>query len=129
MGRRSWILFVYSKDTAEKIKSFCEISYDLIFIRYYVIINGSIESEYFMYGKDSDKTPAILTQSEGNQIVRDMVDHKIIDFDDYICLDNINRKELEDTGDGYKIKKATYLSEKNFYELLENESFPKRWIK
>jgi len=128
MGRRSWIFFVYSKETAEKIKSFCKNSYDLIFIRYYVLINGSIESEDFIYGNDSDKTPAILTQSDGNAIVREMVDQEIIDFDDNICLDNIDRKELEDTGDGYKIKKATYLSEKEFFEILENESFTRRWV-
>lgn len=128
MGRRSWIFFIYSKETAEKVKSFCKKSDDLIFIRYYVIINGSIESEYFVYGNDSDKTPAILTQSDGNAIVREMVDHGIIDFDDRICLDNVNRKEIKDTGDGYKLKKATYLSEKEFFEILEKESFTRRWV-
>ena len=46
----------------------------------------------------------------------------------YICLDNVNRKEIEDTGDGYKLKKATYLSEKEFFEILEKESFTRRWV-
>lgn len=58
-----------------------------------------------------------MTQSDGESIVRDMVDQKIIEFDDYISLGDIAKKELEDTGDGYKIKKATYLSEKNLSKL------------
>ena len=128
MGRRSWIFFVYSKETVERIKSFCERNECVIFIGHYVIINGSIETNYFIYGNDSDKTPALLTQSDGESIVREMVNQKIIDFDDYIYLGDIARKELEDTGDGYKIKKATYLSEKEFLELVEKESFTRRWV-
>ena len=128
MGRRSWIFFIYSKETAEKIKSFCEKNECVIFIKHHVIINGSIETNYFIYGNDLDKTPALLTQSDGESIVREMVNQKIIDFDDYIYLGDIARKELEDTGDGYKIKKATYLSEKEFLELVEKESFTRRWV-
>ena len=128
MGRRSWIFFVYSKETAEKIKLFCEKYECVIFIGHYVVINGSIETNYFIYGNDSDKTLALLTQSDGESIVREMVNQKIIDFDDYIYLGDIVRKELEDTGDGYKIKKATYLSEKEFFETLENHSFTRRWV-
>jgi len=56
-------------------------------------------------------------------------DQGIIEFDDYIYLGDIDKKELEETGDGYKIKKATYLPKKQFFELLENESFSRRWIK
>lgn len=128
MGRRSWIFFVYSKETAEKIKAFCKKNECLIFIGHHVIINGSIATNYFIYGNDSDKTPALLTQSDGESIVREMVDQKIIDFDDYIYLGDIARKELEDIGDGYKIKKATYLSEKEFFELVEKESFTRRRV-
>jgi hypothetical protein len=129
MGRRSWIFFLYSKETAEKIKSFCKKNEYPIFIGHYVIINGSIESkEGIIYGNDSDKTPALLIQSDGESIVREMVNQKIIDYDDYIYLGNIARKELEDTGDGYKLKKATYLSEKEFFEIVENKSFTKRNI-
>jgi len=128
MGRRSWIFFVYSKETAEKIKAFCKKNECIIFIGHHVIINGSIETNYFIYGNDSDKTPALLTQSDGESIVREMVDQGIIDFDDYIYLGDIARKELEDTGDGYKIKKATYLSEKEFFEFVENKSFTRRWV-
>ncbi len=128
MGRRSWIFFVYSKETAEKIKLFCEKNECVIFIGHHVIINGSIETNYFIYGNDSDKTPALLTQSDGESIVREVLNQKIIDFDDHIYLGDIARKELEDTGDGYKIKKATYLSEKEFFELFEKESFTRRWV-
>ncbi len=129
MGRRSWIFFVYSKETAEKIKAFCKKNECIIFIGHHVIINGSIKTkEGFIYGNDSDKTPALLMQSDGESIVREMVNQKIIDFDDYIYLGNIAQKELEDTGDGYKLKKATYLSEKEFYEIVENESFTRRWV-
>ena len=128
MGRRSWIFFVYSKETAEKIISFCEKNEIVIFIGYYVIINGSIETSYFVYGNDSDKTPALLVQSDGNAIVREMIDQGIIEFDDYVCLDNVSHKEIEDTGDGYKLKKATYLSEKKFFEVVEKDSFSRRWV-
>ena len=128
MGRRSWIFFVCSKYTAEQIKLFCEENECVIFIGHYVIINGSIETTYFIYGNDSDKTPALLIQSDGESIIRDMVDQKIIEFDDYIYLGDIAKKELEDTGDGFKIKKATYLSEKEFFELLEQKSFTRRWV-
>lgn len=128
MGRRSWIFFVYSKETAEKIKAFCKKNECVIFIGHHVVISGSIETNYFIYGNDSDKTPALLTQSDGESIVREMVNQKIIDFDDYIYLGDIARKELEDTGDGYKIKKATYFSEKEFFELVEKESFTRRWV-
>jgi len=117
MCRRSWIFFVYSIETAGKIKLFCEKNECVIFIGHYVVINGSIETNYFIYGNNIDKTPALLTQSDGESIVRDMVDQKIIQFDDYIYLGDIAKKELEDTGDGYKIKKATYLSEKNLSKL------------
>ena len=128
MGRRSWIFFVYSKETAEKIKAFCKKNECIIFIGHHVIINSSIETNYFIYGNDSDKTLALLTQSDGEAIVREMVNQKIIDYDDYIYLGDIARKELEDTEDGYKIKKATYLSEKEFFELVEKESFTRRWV-
>ena len=69
-----------------------------------------------------------MTQSDGESIVREMVNQKIIDYDDYIYLGNITQKELEDTGDGLKIKKATYLSEKEFFEFVENKSFTRRWV-
>ena len=129
MGRRSWIFFVYSKETAEKIKLFCEKNDIIIFIGHYVIINGSIESkDGTIHGNDSDKTPALLIQSDGESIVREIVNQKIIDFDDYIYLGDIAQKELEDTGDGYKMKKATYLSEEEFYETLKNKSFTRRWV-
>ncbi|MHA1234987.1 MAG: hypothetical protein ACTSQL_07865 [Promethearchaeota archaeon] len=55
-------------------------------------------------------------------------DQGIIEFDDYIYIGDIIQKELEDTGDGYKIKKATYLSEEKFFEILENKSFTRRWV-
>jgi len=70
-----------------------------------------------------------LIQSDGESIVREIVNQKIIDFDDYIYLGDIAQKELEDTGDGYKIKKATYLSEEEFIETLKNKSFTRRWVK
>jgi len=129
MGRRSWIFFVYSKETAEKIELYCKKSDYFVEIGYYVIINGSIESENFIYGKDSDKTPALLTQSDGESIVREMFNQGIIEYDDCVYLGDVDKKELEDTGDGYKIKKATYISKKEFFELLENESFSRRWIR
>ncbi len=128
MGRRSWIFFVYSKETVDKIKFFCEKNECVIFIGHYVVIDGSIETRYFIYGNDSDKTPALLIQSDGESIVREMVDKEIIEFDDYIYLGDIVKKELEDTGDGFKIKKATYLSEKEFFKIVENESFTRRWV-
>jgi len=137
MGRRSWIFFIYSKDTAEKIKLFCEKEDCLIFIVHYVIINGTIEHYVIIngtietklevvHGNELDKTPALLTQSDGTLIVREMVKRGIINREDIICLDNVARKEVEDTGDGYNIKKATYLSEKDFFDYLENKSFPRR---
>jgi len=128
MGRRSWIFFVYSKETAEKIQRFCEINDYIIFIGDYVIINGSIDTRYFTYGNDSDKTPALLTQSDGESIVRELVDRNVIEFDDYIYLGDVDKKELEDTGDGYKLKKATYITEKEFLETFENSLFTKRWM-
>ena len=127
MGRRSWIFFVYSKETAEKIKKYCEINDYIIFIGHYVIVNGSIETSYFTYGNDSDKTPALLTQFDGESLVRELVNRKVIEFDDYVYLGDVNKKELEDTGDGYKLKKATYITEKEFLEIFEKESFTKRW--
>jgi len=128
MERRSWIFFVYSKYTAEQIKLFCEENECFIFIGHYVIINGSIETTYFIYGNDSDKKPALLMQSDGESIIRDMVDQKIIEFDDYIYLGDIACKKVEDTGEGYKLKKATYVSENEFFELVEKESFTRRWV-
>jgi len=129
MGRRSWIFFIYSKEIAEKIKKYCEKHDFIIFIAHYVVINGSIETkEGIVYGNDSDKTPALLTQSDGEAIIRELVNQKIIDFDDFIYLGDVAQKELEDTGDGYKIKKATYLSEKKFFEFIETKSFPRRWV-
>ena len=79
---------------AQKMKNFCEINDEIIFIGYYVIINGSIETEYFTYGNDSDKTPAVLTQSDGESIIRDIVDQKIIEFDDYVYLGDIALKDF-----------------------------------
>ena len=89
MGRRSWIFFVYSKETADKIKLFYEKNECVIFIGHYVLINGPIETNYFTYGNDTDKTPALLTHSDGESIVREMLNQKIIDFDDYIYLGDI----------------------------------------
>jgi len=43
-------------------------------------------------------------------------------------ITDIAQKELEDAGDGYKIKKATCLSEKEFFETLENKAFTRRWV-
>ena len=78
MGRRSWIFFVFSKETAEKIKLFCEKNEIIIFIGHYVIINGSIESkDGTIHGNDSDNTPALLAQSDGESIVREMLNQKI----------------------------------------------------
>ncbi len=131
MGRRSWIFFVYSKDTAKKVKFFCEKNDCIIFIVHYVIINGAIETKArvgIVHGNKLDQTPAILTQSDGNSIMREMVNQGIINHSDIIYLDNVALKELEDTGDGYKLKKAVYLSEQEFFEHLENESFPRRKI-
>lgn len=129
MGRRSWLFFVYSKETAEKIKLFCEKNEIIIFIGHYVIINGSIESkDGTIHGNDADNTPALLTQSDGESIVREILNQKIIDYDDLIYLGDIAQKELEDTGDGYKIKKATYLSEEEFFEFVEGKSFTRRRV-
>jgi len=128
MGRRSWVFFVYSKETAQKIKRFCEINDYIIFIGHYVVINGSIETEYFRFGNDSDRTPALLTQSDGEALVRELVDREVIEFEDYIYLGDIDKKELEDTGDGYKLKTATYITEKEFLEIFDKESFTKRWM-
>ena len=128
MGRRSWIFFVYSKETAEKIKRYCEINDYIIFIGHYVIINGSIETKHFTYGNDSDKTPALLTQSDGEALVRELVDRNVIEFDDFVYLGDVEKKELEDTGDGYKLKNATYLSQKEFFEIFEKQPFQNRWM-
>ncbi len=114
MGRRSWIIFVYSKETAEKVKLFCEKIEDFIV--------------FIVHGSESDKTPALLTQSDGESIVREIVDQGIISWDDIIYLGDISIKQLENTGDGYKLKNATYLSEKEFFDYIENKSFPRRNI-
>lgn len=130
MGRRSWIIFVYSKETAEKVKLFCEKIEDfIVFIVHHVIINGAIETKFeIVHGSESDKTPALLTQSDGESIVREIVDQGIISWDDIIYLGDISIKQLENTGDGYKLKNATYLSEKEFFDYIENKSFPRRNI-
>ena len=101
---------------------------DFIYIEEKFIIITRSETNYFICGNDSDKTPALLTQSDGESLVREIVNQKIIDFDDYIYLGDVDKKELEDTGDGYKLKKATYITEKEFLEIFEKESFTRRWV-
>ena len=126
MGRRSWIFFIYSKDVAKKIKIFCEKEDFFVFIGHYVLVNGAIETkEGFIYGNDPDITPALLTQSDGESIVREIVNRGILKNEDIICLSDISLEEVEDTGDGYKLKKATYITENKFFEYLGNESFKK----
>jgi len=110
--------------TAKEIKEFCEKEDFFVFICHFVIIEGTIkEKENWVFGYETEKSPAFLAQSDGQTIVRKMVNEKILKNTDILCLDNISLEEIEDTGDGYKIKKATYISEENLFKFLENYHF------
>lgn len=129
MGRRSWIHLIRSKTDHDKIMEFTDKN-DIIFIVGAALIEGVLHSvEYFNcgdFGEEGKRSLVLLTQSDGSSIIEEMIEKSIIeDWSLIFLLDDIRESELENTENGFKIKKATYLSKEDYehhLELLEKET-------
>ncbi len=103
---------------------------DIIFIVGAVLIEGVLRSiKYFncgKFGEEGKKSLVLLTQSDGSLIIGEMFENSIIeDWSLILSLDDIRESELEHTENGFKIKKAIYLSKEDYehhLELLEKET-------
>ncbi|MHA1488232.1 MAG: hypothetical protein ACTSRI_00850 [Promethearchaeota archaeon] len=119
MGRRSWIHFIGSQEQAEYLIKYIDKE-DLIFIVGAAIIDGQIFTyDGRVFGIKDQDSLVLLTQSDGNMIIEEMVKNKLTDYFHTVLLDELVEEEIEYLGKGVKIKKVEYITEELFNERLK----------
>ncbi len=93
---------------------------DAIFIVGSALIDGTIQSyDGQSFGQKSKMSLVLLTQSDGNHVVEEMVKRGLTDFFHTVLLDNLSSEETEHGEYGVKIIKAKYLTEDEYYQEVD----------
>ncbi len=119
MGIRSWIHFLYSAEVVYYLEKFVRENYSIVSVGF-AKIDGTIQShDGQIFGQKGKKSLVLLTQSDGNHVVERMVNLGITDFFHTVLLDNLNSEEITHTEHGWKLRKARYLTEDQYYREIE----------
>lgn len=112
MGRRSWIHFINSRESARKLEKFIQEEGNDYFLTLVgaALISGEIKTYNGYFGDKDKPSLTLLTMSDGDLAVKEMANRRVFDFSFTVLLDDLEEDEKEGGDHGTKIKKATYLT-------------------